>query len=68
MSKKPAAFLVIFGIFVLAGNVFADTEVVLIAENAVKKALIPDGPVDANWTGGNEPFDDTEYLTYGDNY
>ena len=53
--------LILVVICLLATGVYADTEVVLVAENAVKDVLIPDGPVDANWTGDNEPFDDTDF-------
>lgn len=35
----------------------------LVAESAPKRVLVPTGPVSSDWTGGAEPFDDSQWIS-----
>ena len=39
-----------------------DSAVTLVAESAAKKVLVPSGAIGADWTGGNEPFNESGWA------
>jgi hypothetical protein len=47
----------------LPGEANLPETIVLVSDDAAKKALVPTGDIGTSWQGGNEPYDDSNWIS-----